>query len=131
MMRKKNRKKNRKGGFLFPVPLAGIIALVCGLGLAYVWLGCGCESLGRELKDLEGQRAVALKKYRNEECRWAWMKSPRNMERSLSRHGLAMTWPRRDQVVRLYDPGDADLAMDGDPGDALRIARLERTYMNE
>ncbi|MBN2301518.1 MAG: hypothetical protein JXN60_03275 [Lentisphaerae bacterium] len=112
-MARRNRKKIN--GFVFPVPLAGIAVILMTLALVYVWLGCRCESVGKDIKKLEAEQISLKKKCHNEELRWAQMKSPRNIEKSLARNGLVMTWPRRDQVVRLYD---AELF---DDGPALRV----------
>ena len=101
-MPRKNRKNKRLDTSSFPVPFAGVVVLVSVLGLSYVWLVGQCDALGKELKDLEGEQAALHKKYLNEEFRWMRMKAPRNMERILAARGIAMDWPRGDQVVVLH-----------------------------
>lgn len=126
-MPRKNKKK--VNGFAFPVPFAGAVVAIAVLALGYVWLGCRCEAIGRDIKKLETERAALMKKHQNEELRWAQLKSPRNIERALSRHNIVMTWPRRDQVVRLYD-ADLDQRPSARSG-GRTYARLERSAMHE
>jgi len=104
-MARRNRKK-RMDGFMFPVPFAGFVVAASTLALGYVWLGCRCDSLGSDIRELEKESIALNKAYLNEEYRWTRIKSPRNIERALAAHGIQMTWPRRDQVVRLYETGE-------------------------
>lgn len=131
-MARKNKKKNING-FIFPTPFAGVVGLISTLALAYVWLGCRCESLGREIKALERNRSVLVERYRKEECGWSRMKSPPNIEKALAQHNILMSWPRRDQVVRLYlyDPHtlrDASMKM---VDNVLTYTKVERFVMND
>ena len=102
-MARKNKKKRRLDAFVIPIPIVGTIVALAGLGLLYVWLGCRCELVGRELKALEKKQRELTKKYVVEQSRWAKLKSPRTLRQTLERHGIVMGWPRRDQVVRLFD----------------------------
>ncbi len=124
MKKKKNRK--RVDGFVFPVPFAGGLIIIATLALAYVWMGCRCEALGREIKGLEREKTVLYKRYLNEEYRWTQMKSPRNLERVLAKHSMKMVWPRASQVVRLTGP---DLLES--PRLLTQVSRSENVAMNE
>jgi hypothetical protein len=117
------RSKNRRkvNGFVFPVPLAGSIMLLTTLGLGYVWLGCRCDAIGKEIKLLESRKMTLEKKCLNEQCRWARMKSPANVSRKLASYNIKMGWPKRGQVVRLYDKSDYTDS----------VAKLERSVRNE
>lgn len=117
------RKKNRKkvDGFSFPVPFASLAVIVSVFALAYLWLGSRCEMLGREIKKEEAKKEILVKRYLNEEYKWSRMKSPRNLERVLKEHNVEMRWPRRDQIVRLYDTGEYRNG----------YAKLDRVVMNE
>lgn len=117
------RRKNKKkvDGFVFPVPFAGLVVLFSAFALCYVWLGCRCEALGVEIKALESENDALNKKYLNEEYKWTRMKSPRNLERVLRERNIVMSWPRRDQVVRLYDTSKYQSG----------YAKLDRAVMNE
>jgi hypothetical protein len=98
---KKKKNKKRVDGFVFPVPFAGALIIIATLALAYVWMGCRCEALGREIKGLEREKEVLDKKCLREEYRWTQMKAPRNLERVLAKHNIRMSWPKPEQVVRL------------------------------
>ncbi len=124
MKKKKNRK--RVDGFVFPVPFAGALIVIATLALAYVWMGCRCEALGREIKGLEQEKTVLYKRYQNEEYRWTQMKSPRNLERVLAKHSMKMVWPSASQVVRLGGP---DLLES--PRLLTQVSRSENVAMNE
>lgn len=100
-MARRNRKKTTYG-FILPARFAGAVIVTVALALAYIWIECRCEAVGRELKKLEGQVRELDIRLRNEEYRWTSLKSPRNIEHALARHNLVMAWPRRDQVVRIY-----------------------------
>ena len=117
------RSKNRKkvNGFVFPVPVAGSIMLLATLGLGYVWIGCRCDAIGKDIKLLEAKKVKLEKKCMNEQCRWARMKSPANVSRKLAGYKIQMGWPRRGQVVRLYNKRDYTDS----------VAKLDRSVMNE
>lgn len=136
-MTRRNKKKKGKDGFIFPVPFTGAVVVLSALALGYVWLGCRCESLGRELKALEIEKAVLSREYLNEQYNWARMKAPGNIEKALAKHNIIMTWPRGDQVIWLYDTGilhdqvaEAGLRR-AQIEDVMKLARLERVIMNE
>jgi len=127
-MARRNRKKGRRrqDGFIFPAPFAGIVVVVSSLALAYVWLGCRCESLGRELKALEQQQAELKKQYDTEAFKWARKKSPRNIERMLERCGITMVWPHRTRIVRLSEDDLNGGLSAGTSVDAGKYASLDR-----
>jgi hypothetical protein len=130
-MARRNKKRKRKQGFLFPVPFAGVVVMASSLALAYVWLGCRCQALGRELKALENEHAELAKQYANEMYRWARKKAPANIERALARHRIAMVWPHRSRVVRL---GREDIEIeDFKPAtpDDRKYAKLQRVVRHE
>jgi hypothetical protein len=97
------RNKKRVTGVAFPAPFAVGVLLVSCLAMVYVWLGGRGESLGKELKGLELEKRELNKKLLAEEFRWARVKSPSNVEQALARHGISMSWPRKDQIMRLSD----------------------------
>lgn len=123
-MTRRNKKKMTMDGFVFPVPFAGLVIVIAALALGYVWLGCRCEALGKDLKRLENEKAELTKRCLNEEYNWTRMKSPQNLDRALARWGIVMTWPRPDQIVRLTD---ADLAFGAPEGIAKRSPASSRS----
>lgn len=116
---------------MLPMPFAGLVVLLCAFALGYVWLGCRCEALGRELKTLENEREVLHKQYLNEEYKWIRMKSPHELEKALEKHNIIMTWPANDQVIRLSDSNPLDERLPEESDDTFQFARLERMIMNE
>jgi len=130
-MARKNRKKRTMDGFMFPAPFAGVVVVIATLALAYVWLCGRCETLGREIKALELRNFALGKMYMKEEYKWTRLKAPENLERILAELNIPMTWPRRDQVVRLYDSEAlAELPM-APSENVLTYVRREGVVMND
>lgn len=130
-MARRNSKKKKLNGFILPMPFAGLVALFCVCALSYMWLVCRCEALGRDLKALEQEREQLRKQQLNEEYKWMRMKSPQEMEKSLERHHIMMTWPRNDQVIRLSDFRLFDRPLPLESDDTIQFARIERIILNE
>lgn len=99
-MRRRNRKKNLYANTV-PVPVAGLAVLVASLALGYLWMVCRCQTLGRELAQLEARREALIKDEQQELFKWTRLKSPQSLERALAAAGIAMTWPANRQIVRL------------------------------
>ena len=126
-MARRNKKK-RRDVFAFPVTFAGLVVIVVTLALAYVWLGCRCESVGKDLRGLEKERAVLGKILANEAYKWSLMKSPLNLKSTLTSRGIHMTWPRDGQIVRVRR---SDLLNEsGFPG-AVEMAQIGRIARHE
>jgi hypothetical protein len=87
---------------LFHVPVAAVLSVLSVVALSYLWLGGRCEALGRELKELEAERANLHRVAQHEEYRWARMCAPLSIERALRRYGIRMSWPDKDRIVRLH-----------------------------
>ncbi len=105
------RKKNRKklDGFVFPTSVASLIIIAAIVGLAYLWLCSTAETLGGQIKALETERTTLREQFQNEQLRWTRLKSPRSIEAALTRYGIEMVWPRRDQIVRMQELSLAEL----------------------
>ena len=126
-MQRKNKRKP-SGGYLIPMPFAVMLVVISGLALFYLWLCERCDAVGQDLKALEGRRISLQKSYLNEEYRWANLRSPANVDMLLKKHGLTMTWPSRDQIVRLT--GTHDL-LSQEVAEMARYRGLERVVMND
>lgn len=126
----KNRKKTASGGYMIPVPfaLATVVASVFALG--YLWLGVQSEELGRDLKKLEISLTDLQKQRLYEEARWANMKAPREIEKALSMHRLAMGWPSDAQIVRMSE-ADIVEALSETERPLRRPAPIQRVAMND
>ena len=125
-------KKNRKKGpvkFPVPIPIVALVAVLAGLSLVYVCLQSRTETLGREIKKLEAARDRLRDQLVREQCEWARLQSPSSLEQALKTHGLVMTWPARDQIVRIrYDGTPDSRGMDARPFST--VARAGRIVMN-
>jgi len=96
-----------------------------------VWLGCQCEALGDDIKDIEAEGVQLNKKKMTAEYRWVRTKSPRSMEIALQRHGIDMDWPRVGQVVRL-ERGASARSLESDAlAGGVRVARVNRPLLHE
>ena len=102
-MKKKRRKTNRKAEVRIPFPmlLANILVFVAVFGLSYVWLCARCDTLGREINQLESAHRAARLRVINEQDRWSNLLAPANFERALKHHSLAMTLPDERQIDRV------------------------------
>ena len=131
MARRNRKKRRRQDGFVFPAPFAGLVVLISSLALVYVWLGCRCEALGRELRALEDKQSEIRKQYANEAFKWARKKSPQSIERALRRCGVAMVWPDGSRVVRLRSEDLRMAASGSSRRDDQRHAKLDRAVRHE
>jgi hypothetical protein len=106
-MARRNRKHGHDGNRMvfWGVPM---ITLMAALGLVYLHLHSTCEGLGRNIKRLENERAELNKRVVNEERNWVAARSIRNMETLMARHGIVMSWPAEQNIIRLRaaEPGE-------------------------
>ena len=129
-MARKNRKKGQSS-LGFPIPLVAVLVAIAGLSLVYVCLQSRMESLGREIKTLEARRDQLRDKVVREQCNWARLQSPSSIEQALKSHGLVMTWPGRDQIVRARYEGLSDTVSGTLPPPVSRLGRTDRIVMND
>ena len=66
-----------------------------------------------------------------EECRWANMKAPREIERALRIHNLSVTWPSKDQVVRLSTSDVVEALAHGARAHLAQYAQVRRSPLDE
>jgi hypothetical protein len=130
-MNRNNRKKRGNEGFILPAPIAGAIVLFSTVALAYVWLGCQSDALGKDMQEVEKQRLELAKKLDNEENRWSSLKAPPSLEKALSAHGITMTWPSSAQVIRLTEDDMRPASAGNSAAHILRFAQLDRGGRNE
>ncbi len=99
-MDKRNRRHGHDGNRLifWGVPL---MALVAALGMVYLHLHGTCTGIGQNITRLEREYAELRKEVLNEEHHWVAARYIGNMEALLDRHGLQMSFPEPDQVIRL------------------------------
>lgn len=99
-MAKRNRKNGQAGNRLTIWGMASI-GVVAGLAVVYLGLLNTCESIGRQIKDLERERAQLHKQVVNEEHNWAMARSIRNLQGLMETHGIAMTFPDQKNVIHM------------------------------
>lgn len=129
-MARTNRKKNTADQQIVPPRVILTVLVIIGIALGYLGLKARCEQLGNEIKKMESTCELNQRRLENEESKWAGLMTPRSIEEALTRHGLNLSWPRRGQVVRIYDSRANDVAL-VDTRDSVRFAELERVALNE
>ena len=99
-MARRNRKNGHEGNrmMFWGVSLS---ALVAALAMVYLSLYNTCESIGRQIKKMENEQAELHKRVVNEERNWTSARSIRNMEALMARHGIVMSWPAEQNIIRL------------------------------
>ena len=126
----KNRKK-RTAGFVFPLPMAGILVVPVVLLLLYVWLDARVQALGTRIKTLEQQQVEIQKHYDTELWKWETLKSPSNIEKMLNKTKLVMIWPAEANIVRLQEPdGVVELTQRMD-GQMAQLSRSPRSVAHD
>jgi len=101
---RRNRKRQARVKFL-PIPAAGIIVLTASVALSYLFMDSKSAQLGQEIRKYE-QKFSSLENERvREEARWNEKKTPEKLERAMLQHGILMTYPTPDQVVRMDGNG--------------------------
>ena len=94
--------------------------LVAALAVVYLGLSNTCESIGRQIKKMENEQAELHKRVVNEERNWATARSTPNMERLMERHGIVMSWPAEQNIIRLRAAEPDEPARYADRGGATR-----------
>lgn len=116
---RRNRKRQVHAKVL-PPSVAGMIVLIVSMVLSYWFMDSKCAQLGQEIRKHE-QKYAALEDERvREEARWSEKNTPEKLEQAMLQHGIAMTYPAADQVVRM------DLAGQPLPGQ-LSLVRFQRS----
>jgi len=116
---RRNRKRQVHAKVL-PPSMAGMIVLIVSMVLSYWFMDSKCAQLGQEIRKHE-QKYAALEDERvREEARWSEKNTPEKLEQAMLQHGIAMSYPAADQVVRM------DLAGQPLPGQ-LSLVRFQRS----
>ena len=99
-MARRNRKNGHEGNRMMCWGVS-LSALVAALAMVYLSLYNTCESIGRQIKKMENEQAELHKRVVNEERNWATARSIRNMEQLMENHGIVMSWPAEQNIIRL------------------------------
>ena len=118
-MAKRNRKNGHEGNRMvfWGVSLS---TLVAALAMVYLSLFNTCDNIGRQIKKLENERAELHKKVVNEERNWAMARSIGNMEQLMATHGIVMSWPEEQNIIRLPAAGPDEVAQYAYQGGSAR-----------
>ena len=101
---RRNHKRQMRVKFL-PVPAAGVIVLAVSVALSYWFMDSKSAQLGQEIRKYE-QKYSALENERvREEARWNEKKTPEKLDRAMLQHGIMMTYPTPEQIVRMDGNG--------------------------
>lgn len=99
--RSNRNRKRRAQARILPVAFVPLVVLCASILLVYLWVDAARAQLGQQIRKLETRSDELDNECRREENRWSALKSPENIEQALLRHGLNMSLPRGEQVVRL------------------------------
>lgn len=99
-MARRNRKNERADNRLTAWGIA-FFSVAAVLAMVYLGLYNTCESIGRQIKKLEGERAELHKRVVNEEHNWATARSIRNLQGLMEAHGIAMSFPDQKNIIRI------------------------------
>ena len=81
--------------------LAALVMLIVFGVILQAVLTHHCKALNREIAKLESGQRKLVEDLSRERVRWNQLKTPRNLDIALSRHGIAMTHPSPLQVVHM------------------------------
>jgi hypothetical protein len=101
---RRNRKRQLHARVL-PHWAASIIVLLVTLVLGYWFLDSKCAMLGQEIRKHERKFGMLEDERLREEARWNEKKTPEKLEQAMLQHGLAMTYPASEQVVKMDGRG--------------------------
>ena len=84
----------------------GAVVLMLGVMVFVNFLASStCQHMMTSIGEKERQLAKLEEERVRESARWEEMKTPEKIESALLRHGLAMRYPKPDQVVRMKADG--------------------------
>lgn len=101
---RKNHKRRVKTS-VFPRSVTGLIIVAVGLMLAYWGLDSKCAQLGDELRKSEAQLQKLNDEFQRENARWKSNLTTEKLSDAMLHHGLAMSYPKADQIVRMDRKG--------------------------
>jgi len=101
---RRNHKRQVRTQFL-PRTAVMVIMAVVTVALTYWFVDSKCSMLGQEIRKLEQKYAAFENERVREAARWDEKKTPEKLERAMLQHGLAMSYPTAEQVVRMDAAG--------------------------
>ena len=101
---RRNRKRQLHDR-VFPGRAAGIVVLLVTLALGYWFMDSKCAMLSQEMRKHELKYAALENERVREESRWNEKKTPEKLEQAMLQHGIEMSYPTPEQVVRMDGSG--------------------------
>lgn len=106
VQKRKARNKNRAWDaptnvWVVPTRLAAIVVLVVFGVIVQAVLTHHCKALNREIAAMETAQRKLMEDLSRERVRWNQLKTPRNLDLALNRHGIAMNHPSPMQLVHM------------------------------
>ena len=83
------------------MPIVLVITLTISGLLSYWGLDARCDQLGNDIRRKEIEKRNLENDFVREEARWNANKTPGKLDEALIAHGLVMTYPKEDQLVRM------------------------------
>ena len=104
---RKNRKRTKKMSVVASntMHFGAVIVMLFIMVFVNFLASSSCQQLLKSIGEKERQLAKLEEERVRESARWEEMKTPERLESALLRHGLAMRYPRPDQVVRMKANG--------------------------
>lgn len=104
---RKNCKRSRKMSVLAESSMRiGVVIVTIGvMSIVSMQLNSTCDQLLKGIGEKERQLGRLEEERVRQSARWEEMKTPDRLEQNLARHGLAMYYPKADQIVRMKSDG--------------------------
>ncbi len=129
MRTRKHRNRNRNRSWDEPARVWAVstrltvFVLLLGMGfIVYGILGHHCRAIQREIASLELEQRRLTDELGRSRSQWVAMRTPRQLEEALLRHGLVMEHPTPRQMVAMA-PGGPGLPRRSDTTVAAYAAR--------
>ena len=114
------------------MPIVLVITLTISGLLSYWGLDARCDQLGNDIRRKEIEKRNLENDFVREEARWNANKTPGKLDEALIAHGLVMTYPKEDQLVRMNrigKPNEGQLSLSQlyrQPNNSGSVARSKK-----
>lgn len=104
---RRNRKRSKKMSVMAANTLhfVAVILMLFVMVIINLLASSSCQQLMKNIGEKERALGKLEEERVRESARWEEMKTPEKLESALLRHGLAMKYPKPDQVVRMKANG--------------------------
>ena len=104
---RKNRKMPKKMSVMAgrSVQIGALIITCFAMVILNMLASSSCKQLENTIGEKKRQIDSLEDSYKREKANWEKMLTPANLERALLKHGLAMRFPKTEQVVRMDAAG--------------------------